>query len=131
QARPALPRTQIPVPAYRPVPHIQQRPHPPPAHRPSPAPARDRPMPQGYGSRSRPIVIDRQGQQRLRQENKCFNCQEVGHFAKECPHPKRNFNVRALAMNLTDEERLEMLAALQESEVEPETPAEEEVTPAA
>ena len=85
------------------VPQILRRPQAPPAP---------------YGSRARPIEVDRT---KLRQENRCFNCHKVGHFGRDCPD-KRQQNVRALAWELTDEERMELLQTLQSgSEVEMNT----------
>ena len=66
---------------------------------------------------------------KLRRENRCFNCKEVGHFGRDCPH-KRQQNVRALAWELTDVERMELMHALQNPGTETEA-VEEEYTAAA
>jgi hypothetical protein len=66
-----------------------------------------------FGGQGKPMDIDG-----LKRDNKCFNCREQGHFRRNCPKPaQRKINVRAIAMELTDEERLELAEALAKDEV--------------
>jgi len=45
-----------------------------------------------------------------RQQNQCFNCGKVSHFKRDCPDPpKVKFNARALALDLSDEEKKELV----------------------
>ena len=60
------------------------------------------------------VVFGRQGKamdvNAARQQNRCFNCRKVGHFKHNCPDlPKQKFNARALAMDLLDEEKRELI----------------------
>jgi hypothetical protein len=44
------------------------------------------------------------------QENCCFNCGKVGHFSHDCHDPpKAKFNAQALALDLTDDKKKELL----------------------
>jgi len=44
------------------------------------------------------------------QQNQCFNCGKVGHFKRNCPDlPKAKFNAQALALDLSDEEKRELV----------------------
>jgi Retrotransposon gag protein/Zinc knuckle len=97
---------QNPIIAHRPTTR------PPVATHPVSGPARDRVTPHGvtYAGRGRPMDIDQ-----LRKQNRCFNCQEVGHYGRDCPK-KQRFNVRAVAMEFTDEERQELRQVLDEEQ---------------
>ena len=60
---------------------------------------------------------------KIRKSNRCFNCGETGHFRRDCTHPqKARINVRALALELEDDERAELVLALTSP-----PPVEEEV----
>jgi hypothetical protein len=64
---------------------------------------------------------------RAKRDHLCFNCGKPGHMRNKCPDPpKRTFNARLLAMDLTEEEQL---ALFTEITAAPETAEEEETAP--
>jgi Ty3 transposon capsid-like protein/Zinc knuckle len=83
----------------------------------------DRKTPTGviFGGRGKPMEVDA-----LRWDNRCFSCGAVGHFRHECPSGDKTHkvNVRAVVMDLSEEERRELLDALN-SEVTEEPQGEQ------
>jgi hypothetical protein len=58
-----------------------------------------------FGGQGKAMDVDA-----ARQQNRCFNCGKVGHFKRDCPDPpKVKFNARALALDLSDEEKRELV----------------------
>ena len=58
-----------------------------------------------FGGQGKAMDVDM-----ARQQNRCFNCGKISHFKCDCPNPpKAKFNVRALALDLSDEERRELI----------------------
>jgi len=78
---------------------------------------RDRPRPEPPQQDKRTgtgVVFGGQGKamdvDAARQQNRCFNCGKVGHFKRDCPDPSKvKFNARALALDLSDEEKKELV----------------------
>ena len=99
----------------------EHRRHAPPmatTAKPSPGPVApqmttDKRTPTGivYGGRGKPMELDA-----LRRENRCFTCGASGHFRRECPDKDKatKINVRAMALDLSVEEREELMRALKE-----------------
>jgi hypothetical protein len=58
-----------------------------------------------FGGQGKAMDVDA-----ARQQNRCFNCGKVSHFKRDCPDPpKVKFNARALALDLSDEEKKELV----------------------
>jgi hypothetical protein len=50
---------------------------------------------------------------RARSEHLCFNCRKPRHMRNKCPDPpKRTFNARLLAMDLTEDEQLALFTEI-------------------
>ena len=64
-----------------------------------------------YGGAGEPMAVDK-----LRKDNRCFNCGETGHFRRDCPKEQRKINVRALLYDMTEEEIKEFLEKAVETE---------------
>jgi hypothetical protein len=58
-----------------------------------------------FGGQGKAMDVDA-----ARQQNRCFNCGKVSHFKRDCPDPpKVKFNALALALDLSDEEKRELV----------------------
>ena len=89
-----------------------------------PLPAGDKQTPTGivHGGRGAPMDIDK-----IKQNNRCYGCGKLGHFRRDCDEPVKPFvNVRQMALNLTDEERSELLAAFASPSVSADPVASQE-----
>jgi len=90
-------------------------------------PANDRKTSSGttFGGRGQPMDIDA-----ARKANLCFNCGKPGHMRRDCKEPpKRQFNARLLAMEMTPDEQLALFKEITgDDEPEPAEEAEEEKT---
>jgi hypothetical protein len=103
-----LRRNPSSTPAPRPAPPPSNKaPTPTPSARPSYAPPSHSPSYRTgsgttYGGQGARMDIDA-----LRKTVNCFNCNELGHFSKDCKKPKK-FNVCALDLQLTYEDRRDL-----------------------
>jgi hypothetical protein len=70
-----------------------------------------------FGGQGKAMDVDA-----ARQQNQGFNCGKVGHFKRDCPDPpKVKFNARALALDLSDEEKKELVDQILPEEDEKDT----------
>jgi hypothetical protein len=70
-----------------------------------------------FGGQGKAMDVDT-----ARQQNQGFNCGKVGHFKRDCPDPpKVKFNARALALDLSDEEKKELVDQILPEEDEKDT----------
>jgi hypothetical protein len=67
-----------------------------------------------FGGQGKVMDIDT-----ARQQNRCCNCGKVGHFKRNWPDPpKAKFNAQALALDLSDEEKRELVDQILPSDEE-------------
>lgn len=121
--RQAAPPPRQAPPARLPPPPVRFNPPPGPPPRANPY-SSERRDPTGvtFGGRGQPMEVDR-----ARAEGRCFHCGNKGHIARQCPN--RQASIRSQFIDLSDEDRVELLRALgtlKESEIQEFEEREEE-----
>jgi hypothetical protein len=74
------------------------------SHRPTPPVTIEKRTPTGtvYGGQGKPMDIGKVKSNR--KDGNCYNCGKPGHFGRDCPDPRHQFNIRAFLQEFSDEE---------------------------